>query len=168
MPFRKRHLAMLRDWEPDEQFDPEVDRLLVTMSNGDLIVIKAGPREDEGTSLVLDMNYLPLSLANVAKDLRHRTVPLEWRADMYPWDIFVFDGTMTWHGPTLAMQAVGLGWSRTIDSRFIIEQIEPVRVEQPSRSDISLELSGLTFGEYCVNEEAMYNEALPKTNLRLV
>lgn len=165
MPFQKRHIAMLNDWAPNESFEPEVDRLLVTLSSRELLVVQMGPKEDEGTTLVLDLEYMPLNLLNVAHNLRHRTVPLNWRAEMYPWDIFVFDEKMTSDGPPISFEAAGLGWFCTIKCEHIIDRVEPVRKEELACINLTRKLSGLTFGEYNIVEAVMYNEALPKLRL---
>lgn len=161
MPYKKLGLHMFRDWEPDDQHDAEIDRLLVTTSWGDTFVVRSGPGSGDGLDHVIDPNFMPDNLALIPSELRlYRTVPLDWDATKFPWFIFLYDGEMTSGGPRIEMEAVGTGWTRSITTSLTIEEIRPLRKDEISHGDVSDGLRGVTFGEFIVRESVMYDEAI--------
>lgn len=161
MPFKKRGLTMFRDWEPDTRFDATTDRLLVSTSRRDTFIAATGPEGDEGTTFVMDHAFMPNNLASLPMQLKkERSLPLEWDASAFAWEVFLFDGEMTDFGPYLLTEAVGIGWQRSISANFTITSIEPVHIADINRSHLSRVLRGLQFGVFNVNELAMYDEAL--------
>ena len=161
MPYRKRGLTMFRDWEPDSKdFDPEVDRLLVTTSWHDTFVVRSGPNSGDSLDHIIDPEFMPNNLRNIPRQLAtHRTLPFEWDATKHPWYIFLYDGEMTGGGPFILMEAVGIGWTRPITCSVTIDSIESVRVEDINRRKLCVDMQGVRFGEFTLNESAMINDA---------
>lgn len=161
MTFRRRGIELFKDWEPSEWFEPDNDRLLVTTSWQDCFVVSPGPAEDDGTTLLIDSEFMPQNLREIPRIVRNcRTLPLEWDVTQYPWNIFIFDGDMTHDGPLIEMLAGGVGWTMTILSELTIDTIMPISRSDISRRDLSLTMEGLTFGEPVINQNAIYDEAL--------
>ena len=161
MPFKKRGLTMFRDWEPDIQFNRDIDRLLVTTSRGDTFVAATGPEADDGTTFVVDKQFMPQNLAELPHQLmKVRPLPLEWDASAFPWEIFLHDGEMTDYGPFLLTEAVGIGWQCTMSAHFTITCIDPVRVDEIDRTQLARTVRGLQFGIFNVDELAIYNQAI--------
>ena len=157
MPYRQRGLTMFRDWEPDSKdFDPEVDRLLVTTSWHDTFVVRSGPNSGDSLDHIIDPEFMPNNLRNIPRQLAtHRTLPFEWDATKHPWYIFLYDGEMTGSGPFILMEAVGIGWTRPITCSVTIDSIESVRVEDINRRKLCVDMQGVRFGEFTLNEDAM-------------
>jgi hypothetical protein len=161
MPFRKRGLTMFRDWEPDEHFDPSTDRLLVTTSWGEAFVARANPENDDSSSFVIDKAFMPDNLTGIPRQLKlHRSLPLEWDASAYPWEVFLYDSEMTSDGLGIEMMAVGTGWSLPIRTSLTIAGITPILLRDIRPKRLARDLGGLSFGEFNVRDEIMWNEAM--------
>lgn len=157
MPYKERGLTMFRNWEPDpKDFDPEVDRLLVTTNWGDTFVVRPGPNSGDSLDHVIDPLFMPDNMGNIPKQLKtYRTLPFDWDASKHPWYIFLYDGEMTSGGPFIEMEAVGIGWTRPIRCSVTIERIVPVCIEDIKRRELCVDLTGVHFGEFTLNEDAM-------------
>lgn len=162
MPYKKRGLQLLNDWELGTQFDPEVDRLLVTTMAGDVIVVRTFPEGEPGhLNPVIDPDFMPENLALIPHQLKlDRSLPLEWDATKFPWFIFLYDGEMTSDGPFIDMEAVGTGWTRPIRTDVPIQDIRAVRRDEIVSSEVSKTFQRAYFGEFNVLTHEMYNEAL--------
>lgn len=161
MAFRKRGLTSLRDWEPDTEFNEATDRLLVATSKGDEFIARMGPEDDDGSTFIVDKQFMPSNLASLPHKLkRFRSLPLEWDAAQFPWETFLYDGEMTHDGPYLLVEAVGIGWTCPINADFTIAHIEPVHIDDVAPIQLAKELRGVHFGEFTVNESALYDEAM--------
>lgn len=163
MPYRKRGLTLFRDWEPDEAFDPRVDRLLVITDWGDVFVAGCNPENMDSSSLVIDRKFMPDHLARIPGELQHyqrEIIPRSWDATLYPWEIFLYDGDMTPDGPVIEMEAVGLGWTRSIRSTVVIDHIKPIHLHDIDPSRIAPIINGLSMGQFNVREEIMHSEIL--------
>lgn len=161
MPYKKRGLHMFNDWEPDDQFNPEVDRLLVTTQWGDVIVVRSLPDGEEGQlNPIIDPDFMPDNLAQLPHELRqHRTLPLNWDPAAFPWFVLLYDGQMSSNGPFIEMEAVGTGWTRSITTVVTIDDIRLIRKDEISPDQVSDCFRGLHFDEFNVREAIMYNEA---------
>lgn len=106
MPFKQKGLVLFRDWEPDEHYDPYEDRLLVTTDWGDTLVASLKPEGSDSLNLIVDPEYMPENLAEIPRELRYHSVPLNWVATKLPWFIFLYDGAMTGSGPLVETGAL--------------------------------------------------------------
>lgn len=157
MPYQERGLTMFRNWEPNPQdFDPEVDRLLVTTSWNDTFVVRPGPNSGDSLDHVIDPQFMPSNLQEIPRQLKlYRTLPFQWDASQHPWYIFLYDGEMTAGGPFIEMEAIGVGWTRPIRCSTTIQRIQPVRIEDIDPKRLCVDLDGVHFGEFTLNEDAM-------------
>ncbi len=161
MPYKKRGFYTIREWVPDDDFDPEVDRLLITTDWGDTFVACMAPDGTDSLSLIVDPEFMPDNLGTIPSELRYRTVPLNWDATKLPWYIFLYDGEMTGSGPKIDMVAVGTGgWTRPIRTSLVYASIESVRKQDIITKHLAHNIDGVYFGEYTINEAAMYDVAI--------
>ncbi len=159
MPFKKRGITMLQDWEPDDCFDEATDRLLVTTSRGDTFVAAIGPEADDGRTKVVDKQFMTNELLDLPRQLMlARHTELEWDAATFPWEVFLYDGNMTSCGPFLVGEAAAAGWTRPIFSEVTIEYIEPIKVSEINPKRLARSIRGLVFGEFTFNEGYVFDQ----------
>lgn len=148
---------MLRDLEPNPvDFDPEVDRLLITTSWNDTFVVRQGPNSSDSFNHIIDPQFMPDNLKRIPRKLRYEGgLSFPWDANDYPWYVFLYDGEMTGGGPFVDLRAVGLGWRLPISAHVTIVKAVSVRIDQIDTNELCQDLSGIRFGDFEVFEDAM-------------
>lgn len=144
MPFRNRNLHMLANWEPDEDFNPTTDRLLITTNWGDTFVAywQKSPLMTEG-HLAVDMDFPPANLAQIPQLLKL----YEDFHTHEDWYVFLYDGDQTASGPKLDIIALGAGWAWDIHTSLGIEHVEPVKLADIDPSMLSSTMGGIYIEE---------------------
>lgn len=140
MPFANRNLQMLRNWEPDEHFDPTTDRLLLTSSEDELIVAYWHRSHDRATGhLAVDLDFTSKTFADIPVELRmyHNFHTQE------DWCVFLYDGDMTADGPKLDIVAMGQGWRWEMHTSLCLKIIQPVSVDDLRQLQLPEYLSGV-------------------------
>lgn len=147
MPFKQRGLAILRDWMADEDFDLEVDRLLLKTNWGDTFLAALDPNNSNRDSFIVDPTYMPENLALITMELRTQFGERGREAAKEPWHLKLYDGEMTASGPKLEMMAIGAGWSMPVRAGFGLVSITPVRVDELDSSQLVRIIDGVYFGQ---------------------
>lgn len=144
MPFRNRNLQMLANWEPDEDFDPTTDRLLITTNWGDTFVAywQRNHTMSQG-HLAVDMDFAPSNLMEIPELLKLYQ-DFHTHED---WYVFLYDGDQTSSGPKLDIIALGAGWAWDIHTSLGVERVEPVKLSDIDPGKISPTMGGIYIQE---------------------
>ena len=161
MPFKQGGPHTFKGWGWGDYFDPLIDRLLVTTSLHDVFVVRSGPEEDEGTTHVIDEQFMPANLKTIPSDLMRTAIPPpDWNLMAYPWRIFIGDGEQGQYGSSVNMLAAGLGWEQELTLGFTIERIEQVLLDDIKPKHTSHGIFGVHPSRYTIDNNAVAEDLL--------